>query len=70
MLNQALLVLCLTAATSVVVSAKEQQQVEYPDVLDRSLPIQSCDENAIVAAWCDSRVLTDLECGILTPFDQ
>ena len=66
-----LLVACLAAAG--VSSAKEhhqRQQLEYPDVFDRSVPVQRCDDNAVVAAWCDTRVLKDLECGLLPEFDE
>lgn len=59
-----LLAVCLAA-----VSAKEHS-VEFPDVFDRSVPVLPCDDNAIVAAWCDARVLTDLECGVLQEFDE
>ena len=73
MVTQTLLLACLAAAG--VSSAKEhhhnqRQQLEYPDVFDRSVPVQRCDDNAVVAAWCDARVLTDLECGILPEFDE
>jgi hypothetical protein len=51
--------LCLTRAGD----------VEVPSVFNRR-DVTHCDNNAIVAAWCDTHVFDDLECGMLPDFDQ
>jgi len=68
-MNHPSMTLLLAACLAVAVSAKERA-VEFPDVFDRTVPIKNCDDNAIVAAWCDARVMTDLECGVLQEFDE
>lgn len=47
----------------------EEVEIEIPGVL-RHPQKKSCDENGVVAAWCDTHMFGDLECGILTEFDQ
>jgi len=67
MVNRSVLLSSLLAAA---VAADTNQQVEYPDVFDRRGTVQHCDNNAVIASWCDSRVLTDLECSVLPEFDE
>jgi hypothetical protein len=52
-----------------LISAAAVSDVEIPTVFNRR-DVTSCDENAVVASWCDSRQFDDLECGILKDFDQ
>jgi len=70
MKNQALLLSLIIAAVS---ASEESSGVEYPDVFDhvqRGGTLHRCDDNGVVAAWCDSRISTELECGILPEFDE
>ena len=65
-MNNKALLLSLIAG----VASAENGGVEYPDIFDRRDGVTGCEDHGVVAAWCDSRVLTDLECGILTEFDE
>jgi hypothetical protein len=58
-----IVILCLFRST---VSAED---VEIPSVFNRR-GVTNCHDNAVVAAWCDSHVFEDLDCGILKEFDQ
>lgn len=64
-MNRSLVLWSLLAAV-----ASAETEVEYPDVFGSRDNVKHCDDNGVVAAWCDSRVLTDLECGILPAFDE
>jgi len=70
MVNRSVVVLSGLLAAAVAAADTNQEQVEYPDVFDRRGTVQHCDNNAVIASWCDSRVLTDLECGVLPEFDE
>lgn len=43
--------------------------IEIPSVFNRG-KVQHCEDNSVVAAWCDSSVMKDVECGLLPQFDE
>ena len=54
-----------------VVSASGEKSLEYPDIFPlRGNKVKHCEGNAVVAAWCDAFVDTDLDCAILPEFDE
>jgi hypothetical protein len=56
--------------TSMLTSAAwAEKQIEYPDIF-ANVEVKSCDNNLVVSGWCDSHILTELECGILPDFDE
>eukprot|EP00545_Synedropsis_sp_CCMP1620_P010516 CAMPEP_0119013760 /NCGR_PEP_ID=MMETSP1176-20130426/8921_1 /TAXON_ID=265551 /ORGANISM="Synedropsis recta cf, Strain CCMP1620" /LENGTH=192 /DNA_ID=CAMNT_0006966877 /DNA_START=17 /DNA_END=595 /DNA_ORIENTATION=+ len=59
----------LAALIVAAASAVAEHQVEFPAVFGNA-EVKSCDDNLIVHGWCDSYILPELECGILTDFDE
>lgn len=51
-------------------SAEKESSVEHPDIFARRGEVKHCEENGVVAAWCDSYISPELECGILPEFDE
>jgi hypothetical protein len=53
------------------VHAAADKSIEMPDVFGRrDGGTMNCDNNAIIAAWCDNKILSELQCGILPEFDE
>lgn len=59
-----------SCACSTSTSAFEETAIGSPDVFARRGKVNHCENNAIVSAWCDSRVTKGIECGILPEFDE
>lgn len=57
-------------AALLTVNSRASKQIEIPSVFDRRGKVQHCENNAVVAAWCDSHILEELECGLLNEFDE
>lgn len=61
--------LYLLAVVSTVVAAGKE--IEFSSVFNRrNGQVKHCENNAVVAAWCDAQVFEDLECGLLPEFDE
>jgi hypothetical protein len=64
-----MLSVCLLAGLIGAASASDTD-IEIPSVFHRRGKVQHCEENAVVAAWCDSHVFKEIECGLLPEFDE
>jgi hypothetical protein len=55
--------------SSFLACAAVDMEIEIPSVFNRG-KVQHCEDNSVVASWCDSSVFEDIECGLLPQFDE
>ena len=60
----------ISLSSSCLTNGSPLKDVRISINFEANVPLEHCEENAVVASWCDERVNPQVECALLKEFDQ